>query len=71
MNNSGSPTLENESADRASGERVWSTDSNSSAARINGVVYTSDMVGNIGYMNQETSVELAGAVEESEKEGEC
>ena len=71
INNSGSTRLEIDSADKASGERAQSTDSESSAARRNVVVSPIDMVGNEYYMNQETSVELDGPVEDSYNEGYC
>ena len=53
-NNSGSTMVDNDSADRASGERVGSTYSDFSAARSNVVVSPSDMMLNGGSMNQET-----------------
>ena len=68
INNSLSTTLDNGSADRASGERAQSINSESSSARRNGVVSTGDMTGNGSYMNQETSVELYGPVEDYNKE---
>ena len=66
-NNSGSTTLDNYSADRDSGEIARSTYSDSSAARINGVVSNSYIVVGSSYMNQETSLYLSGPVEESDK----
>ena len=62
--------LDNDIDDRDSGERARSTYSDSSIARRNGVVSPSDMVGNDGSTNQETSVELAGPVEDYDKEGD-
>ena len=56
--NSRSTTISNYSAVRASGERARYTDSNSSAARRNGLVSPNDMVGNNISMNKVTSVEL-------------
>ena len=64
-------TLENASADRASSEIALSTDSDSSDERSNGLVSTSNMLVNVGSMNQESNVYLADTVEDSDKEGGC
>ena len=70
-NNSGSKTLENDSDDIASGERARSIDYYSSAATRNGVVSHSNMVGNGSSMNQETSLEFYGTIEDYDKEEDC
>ena len=70
-NNSGSKTLENDSDDIASGERARSIDYYSSAATRNGVVSHSNMAGNGSSMNQETSLEFYGTIEDYDKEEDC
>ena len=69
-NNYGSTTVDNDTIDKSSGERAVSTDSISSLERINGVVSPSDLVVNVGPLNQKTIIELVYPVKDSDKEGD-
>ena len=69
-NSSGSTMIDNDSADRSSIEISGSTDFDSSPARINGVVSSSEMLGIRGSMNQETIVEIDDPVKDSDNEGD-